>query len=203
MTSIDQASSDQQRNTLRRTLRQQRRTLSAERQMQHALGMADQINNYPLYRRSKRIAAYLAADGEMNPEYLIYSAWKANKQVYLPILSPFAGRLYFAPFTANCKLKLNRFHIAEPDVHPRHWLRPQQLDLILMPLVGFDSQGNRLGMGGGFYDRSLEFTRYRNCAHRPYLVGLAHQLQQVEHLPHQPHDIPMQAIATEQQLIIC
>ncbi len=203
MTHIDQASSDPHRNTLRRTLRQQRRSLSEWQQMQHAICMSEQISQYPAYRRSKRIAAYLAADGEMDPEYLIYQAWKANKQVYLPILSPFAGRLYFAPFLANCKLKLNRFQIAEPDVHPKHWIKPQQLDLILMPLVGFDAQGNRLGMGGGFYDRSLEFTRYRNNTHRPYLVGLAHQLQQVEQLPHQPHDIPMQAIATEQQLIIC
>ncbi len=203
MTRIDQASSDQQRNTLRRTLRQQRRSLTEWQQMQHAVCMTDQIKKHPLYKRSKRIAAYIAADGEMDPEYLIYSAWKANKQVYLPVLSPFAGRLYFAPYQGNCRLKLNRFQIAEPDVHPKHWLKPQQLDLILMPLVGFDSQGNRLGMGGGFYDRSLEFTRYRNKPHRPYLVGLAHQLQEVKQLPHQPHDIPMQAIATEQQLIIC
>ncbi len=192
-----------QRASLRSQLRQQRRALSDEVQQQHAWSMAWQLSRHPLFRRGKHVAAYLAGDGEIDPDMLIHMAWKANKQVYLPVLAPLADRLYFAPYRQGCKLKPNRFNIPEPDVHPGAWIKPQQLDLILMPLVGFDTDGNRLGMGGGFYDRSLEFTRYRRHTHRPYLVGLAHQLQQVEQLPHQPHDVPMQLIATEQQIIQC
>ncbi len=191
----------QPRAQLRKQLRQQRRSLDDDTQAHHSVLLSHHLSNSNIYKRSKRIAAYLAEDGEIDTEFLIYSAWKANKQIYLPVLSPFANRLYFAPYKPDEKMKLNRFQIAEPDVHPKHWLKPQQLDLILMPLVGFDSQGNRLGMGGGFYDRSLAFSRFQKQQHKPYLVGLAHQLQQVEQLPHETHDVPVQMIVTEQGIL--
>jgi len=194
------SSEQQARRSLRQSLRRQRRALGPRSQTRHAQCLAQRLASFSLFRRSKRIAAYLASDGEINPCYLIYNAWRANKKVYLPVLAPFACRLYFAPYTPGCKMKYNRFRIAEPDVHPRYWLRARQLDLIFMPLVAFDAQGNRLGMGGGFYDRSLAFSRYRKSSHRPYLIGLAHQFQCVEQLNRQAHDIPMQGIATEQQI---
>jgi len=192
-----------QRRFLRKHLRQQRKALSTDSQEQHALALNQHLSRNKLFKRSKRIGAYLAADGEIDPSYLIEGAWLANKKIYLPILAPFSLRIYFAPYTVNSKMKLNRFHIAEPDVHPKHWLKPQQLDLILMPLVGFDKSGNRLGMGGGFYDRSLNFMHFRNRAFKPYLIGLAHELQKVDRLPVQTHDVPLKIIATELQLHIC
>ena len=189
-----------QRQSLRKSLRQQRNALDTDTQTEHALGLDKELSRCSLFKRSKRIAAYLAADGEIDPEFLIHSAWQSNKKVYLPVLAPFTDRLYFAPYFPNTKMKLNRYKISEPDVHPKHWLKPQQLDLILMPLVGFDKQGNRLGMGGGYYDRSLSFMHFRKISYRPYLIGLAHQLQLVDKLPHQSHDVPMYMVATEQQL---
>jgi len=192
-----------QRQHLRKTLRQQRRSLDVDAQKNHALNLYNQLSNSRLFKRSKRIAAYLPADGEIDPRFLIEAAWHAHKKVYLPVLAPLANRLYFVPYFAGSEMKLNRYKILEPDVHPKHWLKPQQLDLILMPLVGFDKMGNRLGMGGGFYDRSLNFKRFRKNICKPVLIGLAHQLQCVDELPHQPHDVPMQMIATEQQLHIC
>ena len=189
-----------QRQSLRKSLRQQRNALDTDTQTEHALGLDKELSRCSLFKRSKRIAAYLAADGEIDPEFLIHSAWQSNKKVYLPVLAPFTDRLYFAPYFPNTKMKLNRYKIPEPDVHPKHWLKPQQLDLILMPLVGFDKQGNRLGMGGGYYDRSLSFMHFRKISYRPYLIGLAHQLQLVDKLPHQSHDVPMYMVATEQQL---
>ncbi len=193
---------DKQRQSLRLLLRQQRNSLDSCTQMQHAHGLDKQLGNNILFKRSKCIAAYLPTNGEIDPCFLIDRAWQTHKKVYLPVLAPLSNHLYFAPYTADCNMKFNRFQIAEPDAHPKDWLQARQLDLILMPLVGFDSMGNRLGMGGGFYDRSLSFTRFRKTCHRPFLIGLAHQLQQVEKLPYQAHDVPMQMIATEQQLHI-
>lgn len=182
---------------LRKHFRQQRRNLSLSQQFEHAIHLASQLSQHSQYKRSKKIAAYLPADGEISPEFLIHHAWTSNKQVYLPVLAPFSQRLYFAPYTPGCAMKANRFGILEPDVVPRQWLRAHQLGLILMPLVGFDMLGNRLGMGGGFYDRSLAFTRHRQSPHRPHLIGLAHHCQQAEHLPVQAHDVPLQMLATE------
>ncbi|RDH83054.1 MAG: 5-formyltetrahydrofolate cyclo-ligase [endosymbiont of Galathealinum brachiosum] len=192
-----------QRQALRKNLRQQRKALEPNTQVEHALELEKQLCQSSLFKRSKHIAAYLAADGEIDPEFLIEKAWRSNKKIYLPILSPFNNRLYFVPYFKNSPMKLNRFNIAEPDVHPKHWLKAHQLDLILMPLVGFDKTGNRLGMGGGFYDRSLSFSLFRKKRYSPYLIGLAHELQLVDKLPHQPHDVPMIMVATEQQLHIC
>jgi len=203
MTNPERHNPQKQRQLLRKTLRQQRSALDIDAQDIHAQALDQQLSNSRLLKHSKHIGAYLAADGEIDPLYVIQSAWRANKKVYLPVLAPFSGRLYFAPYSANCEMKFNRFQIAEPDVHPKHWLKPQQLNLILMPLVGFDKTGNRLGMGGGFYDRSLSFIRFRSTAYKPYLIGLAHELQHIDKLPHQSHDVPLQMIATEQQLHIC
>lgn len=194
---------NKQRQSLRNTFRQQRRALSASSQIQHAAGLKQQLGHKLMIRRSNKIATYLAADGEIDPLLLTHHLWALNKKVYLPILAPFSQRLYFAPYTPGCKMKLNHFNIAEPDTPAKFWLQARQLDLILMPLVGFDASGNRLGMGGGFYDRSLNFTRFARNKHRPCLIGLAHQIQQTQSLPHQPHDIPLHFIATEKRLISC
>jgi len=193
----------QQRQALRKKLRQQRNALDFETQEQHALALDQQLSHNNLFKRSQRVAVYLAADGEIDPTYIIRRAQQTNKKIYLPVLAPLSNRLYFAPYSENTKMQLNRFNITEPDAHPKHWLKPQQLDLILMPLVGFDKTGNRLGMGGGFYDRSLHFMHFRKTSYKPYLVGLAHELQCIEKLPHQAHDVPLKMIVTEQQIYHC
>ncbi len=188
------------RNQLRKQIRQQRRQLPPQQQHQHAQLISHQVCRHPLFLNSRRIAGYLAEDGEINPELIIEKAWRYKKEVYLPILPPTGHSLFFAPFTPHSRLIPNRFGIPEPDIHPSHWIRARQLNLILLPLVAFDSQGNRLGMGGGFYDRSLEFTRHRKQWHSPHLLGLAHDLQKVDQLPCESWDVPLNMIASEQQL---
>jgi len=192
--------SNQKRTSLRKELRKQRNSLDTDTQTLHSIAIANQLSNCSLYKRSKNIAAYLAADGEIDTEFLIHKALHDKKKLFLPVLAPFVSRLYFAAYTPGCKLAANKFGILEPETHPKFWFKPQQMNLILMPLVGFDPQGNRLGMGGGFYDRSLSFHGHRKRTHHPYLIGLAHQLQCVDQLPHQPHDVPMHMVATEQRI---
>jgi 5-formyltetrahydrofolate cyclo-ligase len=188
------------RNLLRKTIRQKRRELDINRQLQHAHSLARLITRQPLFLNAKRIACYLAEDGEIDPSYIIEKAWQYKKEVFLPILPPTGNSLVFAPFKPDTKLKPNRFNIDEPDVHPNQWIRARQLNLVLLPLVVFDTNGNRLGMGGGFYDRSLAFTRHRQQWHSPHLIGLAHELQKVDALDCEPWDVPLNLIATEQDL---
>ncbi len=125
-----------------------------------------------------------------------------NKQVYLPVLRPFGdNRLWFAHYAPGTPLVKNRYGIAEPDIDHGKRVEAFALDLVLAPLVGFDLQGNRLGMGGGFYDRSFaHLLRHRHWL-KPRLVGLAYDFQQVKHLPAQPWDVPLTAVATEHRII--
>lgn len=184
---------------IRQLKRNQRRSLSAESQQQHSKALCQNIIQQKSYRNSQHVACYLANDGEIDPFQLIEHAWFANKDVYLPVLSPIKNSLYFAPFDENSRFKHNRFNIAEPICQPSDWIRASQLDLLLLPLVAFDANGNRVGMGGGFYDRTLAYLQHRRYWRKPVLMGLAHEIQKTDQLDPQCWDIPLDYIITEKQ----
>ncbi len=188
------------KNELRRTLREQRLLLDDDAQAQAAAHLAAQVGALMVFRRARHLAVYFAHDGEIDPFPILERAWSQGKHCYLPVLSRVrSDRLWFAPWTPDSRFRLNRFGIPEPMVAPRQLIRAQQLDLLLLPLVGFDEQGHRLGMGGGFYDRSLEFLRHRQQWHKPAVLGLAHEFQRCPTLPADAWDIPMTGIVTDQR----
>lgn len=186
------------RDAIRRRIRQQRRQLTPRDQQRHGEALARRLVGLPLFQRSRHIAFYLANDGELDLAPLLERSLAMGKRCYLPVLGPaFHNRLWFAPFDPDSCLVLNTFGIPEPVCNWRQARRPWGLDLILTPLVAFDEQGNRLGMGGGFYDRTLAYLTRRQHWHKPHLLGVAHELQKVEALPHAAWDIPLQGVATE------
>ena len=184
---------------LRRLKRAQRQALSENDQQQHSRALCDNLIKHKSYRYSQHVACYLANDGEIDPYVLIEHAWFANKNVYLPVLSPIKNSLYFAPYDEYSEFRLNRFNIAEPICHPSDWIKASQLDLLLLPLVAFDTNGNRVGMGGGFYDRTLAYLQHRCHWRKPTLMGLAHENQKTDHLKSQSWDIPLDYVITEKQ----
>lgn len=191
------------KHPLRARLRELRKRLSPQEQNAAAARLVTRLVASPLLRASQRIACYLPNDGEIDPTRLIERLWEMKRQCYLPVLSRLSrDRLWFARVLPDTPLSPNRFGIPEPVVSARSLLRAQELDLILMPLVGFDLQGNRLGMGGGFYDRSLEFLRQRRCWRKPRLLGLAHECQRVEELIPDPWDIPLQGVVTDRAIYL-
>ena len=189
------------RNPLRRELRDKRRTLTRAEQKRAAQELTIQLTRSRFVRVSRKVALYLPNDGEIDPTPLLERLWRQGKTCYLPILSRLKhDRLWFAPFLPETPLALNRFGIPEPVVPARQWVRAQELDLVLMPLVAFDLHGNRLGMGGGFYDKSLAFLGTRTRWLKPHLIGLAHDFQRVEKIEPCPWDVPLQGVATDQNL---
>ncbi len=143
------------------------------------------------------MAAYWPADGEINPLPALMRAFAAGKACYLPVLCPqHHGHLHFAPWWPGAPLRRNRFGIPEPTVARRDWLLPRMLDLALLPLVGFDVAGNRLGMGGGYYDRSFAFLAWRRWR-QPRLIGVGFDLQRVAGLPRRAWDVPLDAVVTQ------
>ncbi len=186
------------KTTLRTDLRAHRASLTPQAQHQAANRLLNQISACRLFRASKHIACYIANDGEIDPFPIIEKIWRLNKYCYLPIVPrPDQGHLWFAPFTPETPLALNRYGIPEPDVKQKYRVRAQQLDLMMLPLVGFDLNGNRIGMGAGFYDRSLAFLNYRKYWKHPRVIGLAHDFQHVDNIKHDNWDIPLEAIATD------
>ncbi|MFK5915456.1 MAG: 5-formyltetrahydrofolate cyclo-ligase [Woeseiaceae bacterium] len=187
---------------LRQQIRQQRRALSEAEREQASFLLCERIAAMPSFKKSQHIAFYLANDGEINLNLLIEHAWQQGKHCYLPVLSkpntPKLQRLWFVPYTANTQLRNNRFAIPEPIHSPRsHFTKPMSLDLVLMPLVAFDPQGHRIGMGGGFYDKSFAFLNNRQYLFKPNLLGVAYELQKLKEIKTNDWDIPMQGVATE------
>ena len=184
---------------IRQLKRAQRRLLSSRTQLQHSQALRQNTAKEKTWRYSQHIALYLASDSEIDPYLLIEHARFLGKKVYLPILAPLKNSLYFAPYEAGAPLKRNRFNILEPACHQSKWKTASQLDLLLLPLVAFDVHGNRIGMGGGFYDRTLAYRQHRRFWKKPTLVGLAHEIQKVGQLNNQSWDIPLDYIITEKR----
>ena len=181
------------RQQIRQQIRQRRRALTPEQQTQFALQAADRMMAYPPVLLAQTVAVFLSFDGELDTRPLIDQLWRAGKRVYLPVLHPFSpGNLLFLHYHPSSDLVVNRLKIREPKLDVRDVLPLSQLDVLVTPLVAFDAAGQRLGMGGGFYDRTLQNWR----RHRLQPVGYAHDCQQVDALPTEQWDIPLPAVIT-------
>jgi 5-formyltetrahydrofolate cyclo-ligase len=191
------------KSDLRQKLRARRRALSADEQHQAARRLAVNLSGTRLFLTCRRVACYLPNDGEIDSAPVIERIRRLRKILYLPVLSRLShDRLWFAEAGPKTKFVPNRFGIPEPVVRSRDLVRAQELDLILLPLVGFDDKGNRLGMGGGFYDRSLEFLRHRNHWRKPHLLGIAYDFQRINGLAADPWDVPLQGVITDQAVYL-
>ncbi len=186
------------RAQLRSALRNKRRNLSPLQQAQAAQQLYLQLAQHPLFRRAQHIALYHASDGEIDPHLLVREAWRRGKSVYLPVLAPWPKTtMLFQRVRPTQQWEKNRFGILQP-----RWCAAEQraawaLDAVFLPLVGFDQQGGRLGMGGGFYDRCFAQLCQRDQAITPQRIGLAHECQRVEQLPLAPWDVPLSAVVTD------
>ena len=188
------------RPQLRRQLRKARRALTGSQQQQAARGLYRQLAQHPLFRRARHISLYLPTDGEIDPRLLLRAAQRRGKATYLPVLSAWPRtKMVFQRIRPGEKLQPNRFRILEPRVNPARQRKVWTLDLVLLPLVGFDEEGGRLGMGGGFYDRSLAYLERRKSWRKPTLMGLAHECQKVGKLAQASWDVPLQGTVTDRQ----
>ncbi|WP_024867680.1 5-formyltetrahydrofolate cyclo-ligase [Pseudoxanthomonas suwonensis] len=187
----------QDRAPLRRELRERRRALPAAVRIAAAEALARRILALPFLPREGYVSGYWAMDGEIGL-HVLQLRLPPGLVWCLPVLD--GDLLRFAPWRSGDPLVTNRFGIPEPAVEPSSALPPQELALAVMPLVGFDAAGQRLGMGGGWYDRSFAFRRDR--AAPPWLVGVGFAAQQVPALAAADWDVVPDAICTEQATLL-
>ncbi len=186
---------------IRRHCRAARQALTAGQQRAHAEAVARQVVCLRWLQRARRIGFYHASDGELNPA--IIAERLSKRQWHLPVLRRLKpNRLWFARYRRGDVLIANRYRIGEP-APARRRLSAMQLDVLLVPVVAFDATGQRLGMGGGFYDRTLSALRSRHSWRRPKLIGLAHELQRIDALSPRPWDVRLDVIVTEAGCYYC
>ncbi|AOV95924.1 5-formyltetrahydrofolate cyclo-ligase [Edwardsiella hoshinae] len=186
------------RHHIRQQQRALRRSLSPAQQRHAAFALRDRLLAQPYLARPCRIALYLPFDGEPDTRPLIAALWQRGHQVVLPVLHPFTrGQLLFLRYTPETTMRRNAFGISEPDLDATRVVPLTRLDLMLTPLVAFDAAGNRLGMGGGFYDRTLaQWRQRRQHGFGPYPIGIAHDCQRVAALTAADWDVPLPEIVT-------
>jgi len=186
---------DKEKSRLRDRLRRRRLELGAAEQQIAARALARQVTGLPGWAGIRRLALYLARDGEIDTAPLAAQCREHGITLFLPVLEQ-GNRLAFAEWRAAAGLVPNRYGIGEPPPSaPRSG--PWELDVVCLPMLGWDREGGRLGMGGGFYDRTLGERR------GPLLVGLAHACQEVPRVPREPWDVPLDFVATDTALIRC
>lgn len=183
----------QQRQQIRAQIRAKRRALSPQQQFNAANELTERVLSDPLIAAAKTFAAYLSFDGEIDTRPLIQRLWQQNKTVVLPLLHPLVkGHLLFQHYRPSTPLRKNLHGALEPRLDLSLIVPLAKLDILFIPLVAFDEHGQRLGMGGGFYDRTLK--HWQKFALIP--VGLAHDCQQITTLPTEVWDVPLPMIVT-------
>ncbi|MBJ9421220.1 5-formyltetrahydrofolate cyclo-ligase [Acinetobacter oleivorans] len=183
---------------IRKNLRSKRRSLSPLEQKKAQLNVLRHLNSLAIFHSSKKIGLYLHAFGEVHTDLIIKLCFQKNKQVYLPMICSMNQHLVWV------KISRNQYFNRRFSHHPLGMKEPMatrgkhvsKLDLLLMPLLACDQYGTRIGMGGGYYDRTLASAK-----HKPYRLGMAHQFQFIEHtLKRQSWDQPLDALLTPQHI---
>jgi 5-formyltetrahydrofolate cyclo-ligase len=190
-----------ERARIRGEMRAKRRSIDGKARREASVNLARHLDRLAIFGPRRRVAFYLASDGEIDPSIAMREARLSGASCYVPVL-PGRGRrvLRFARIGEDTRLEPNRFGILEPCVSPRALLRVIELDTVLLPLVAFDRTGNRLGMGGGYYDATLETRSAYRCFRRPRLVGVAYECQCLDQLAVAPWDVPLGCVATDRQV---
>ena len=180
-------------DSTRRRLRAQRDALPEREASILSQTVCRQILSSPVYQQADSIAVYHAIERECSLQVLVNHAWTAGKQVFLPILH--RELLEFGRWTEQTCLQKNRYGIDEPTSSES--MKADKLDLVLAPLVAFDQHGTRIGMGGGYYDRTFAFLAERARSAGSRLVGVAYEFQRTALPDPRPWDIPLDAVVTE------
>jgi 5-formyltetrahydrofolate cyclo-ligase len=191
---LENTNQNNARQVLRKTLRAQRAVLS-----QHTCAQAaEQLQHrcLPLISSARTVAGYFAINGEMPVDELLKTCRRSGQVTLAPAID--GNRLAFIPFDDDTPMVVGQLGIHQPDVPRVHWLTPAMIDAVLVPLVGFDENCNRLGMGGGYYDQS--FALRRESPAPPLLIGVAHAIQQVDSVFHEWWDVPLDYLVTDQAI---
>lgn len=175
-----------------------RATLSADVQSSSAAALQQQIEATPEYQSANNIAAYIAIRGEISLAALFESGAALGKQFYLPVLRE--DSMSFLRWSPGDPLAKKGFGLLEPDIDKAASIEPHQLDLVLAPLVVFDGHCNRIGQGGGYYDRTFAYKKLSQVLVPPVLMGVAHDTQREPQLQPQSWDVPLDFVVTDRQV---
>jgi 5-formyltetrahydrofolate cyclo-ligase len=190
------------RSLVRAELRARRDALTAGERIHASQALVASLERIPEFLTDKRIGGYWAVSGELPLAALIQGLRVREQSYHLPIVGK-DRQLMFAPWRPGGEIATNRYGIPEPVCATADLVPPDRMEVVLLPLLGFDRRGHRLGFGGGYYDRSFDFLRDRHAPGQPLLVGIAFAMQEVAAIEAMPWDVRLDYVATERDLVDC
>jgi len=200
---------------LRKLLRARRAAFNPAERSAAARQLVRFALRHRLLARRRRIGFYMPSKNEIDILPLLRAALRMGASCYLPVVprralvSSGRQKLWFTRLINQEKILDqthrhwidNRYGIPEFLPPTVHTVRARQLDLLFMPLLGFDSQGWRIGMGGGYYDASLAYIGKRRHLRQPRLIGVAFSVQEVACAPFDAWDVPLDGVLTERNFL--
>lgn len=196
MTTLNTQSDAQ--TVLRQSLRAVRRDITGDTRAKNAMALVEQLHQLTCVKTASRIATFLSIPEEIDTHYLNNALFHHGKSLYLPVVVGRHQALKFAPYAQDTRLIRGQLDILVPDVDESTYIDGSDLDSCFVPLVGFDANGNRIGMGGGFYDRSFAFlnTVATSDSTKPSLIGVAYDAQRVDAIARNEWDVKLDELIT-------
>lgn len=177
------------KSEIRRKIRNLRLMLSEIEKEQAAAEVFDRLEKTAAFMLAENVLMYHSLPDELSTRNFL-KKWSGRKHFFLPRVN--GVNLDILPYDES-RLELGAFHIEEPTGNDT--VSPEDLELIIVPAVAYDRQGNRLGRGKGFYDRLLNTAKATK-------IGVGYEFQLLDELPTEPHDIPVDMVITQKTTII-
>ena len=176
--------------------RNARKSLSISERETAAEQIANIVTRSYWFQRSKFVACYLGVNDEVDTWSIIARAWAMKKRIFAPVIEK-TSQMKFRELSAESSLERDQYGIFAPQ--DGEYIDPRKLDVVLTPLVAFDAENNRIGMGGGYFDRTFSFLKYRKSLFHPKLIGLGYACQKVDKIPSNRWDIRLYDVISESQ----
>lgn len=180
-------------DNLRMQMRARREALDPHQVASRSQGVVENLLQLPDFKHSRRVAGYVAVNGETDPHTALQTARAEGKETFVPVICN--NILEFAKVNRNTCWRTGKFGIPVPEYDKSECLDAQAMDIVIVPLLAFDASLNRIGMGGGYYDRTFGFRKHQSAP--PFLIAIAYEFQKTDNLAMQPWDVPMDKVVTE------
>lgn len=188
------------REQIRQAIKIKRSCLTKKARLTANNQIAHRIVTSKIFQNSRKIACYMAMKGEVDLTQVVDAILGSGRQCYLPhVRHDKPGFLHFIEYLKGDVLQAGSFGILEPSLNTAKIIASNNLDLILVPLTAFDKNGNRLGAGGGYYDRTFSFSKNNG---KPVLIGVAFECQKVPQIEAYPHDVKLHGVITEKRFYL-
>lgn len=176
-----------------------RRSLTEENRAGSSQRIQRRFLNSEFFYRANRIGCYIASPLEVDTSLIFDRAWRAGKKIYVPVTGP-NGYMHFMETLPGTRLVPNRYGLFEPESGEE--ISAHHLRIVITPTVAFDENKNRIGMGGGYYDRAFRTLKNKRRWLPTKLIGFAFDCQKVEEIPANPWDIPLYRVFSESETLL-